>query len=77
VGILFILVPLSMIVLAILIWAAFWAIRNNQYEDMEGPAHRILMDDDDPMIPENAEKLAQKAQDPAETAGDHNPQSSS
>ncbi|MGD9356268.1 MAG: cbb3-type cytochrome oxidase assembly protein, partial [Chromatiales bacterium] len=21
------------------------------YEDLEGPAHRILMDDDDPMIP--------------------------
>lgn len=58
-GILFMLVPLSMIVLAILIWAAFWAIRNNQYEDMEGPAHRILMDDDDPRIPQNAQKVAE------------------
>lgn len=29
----------------------FWAIRNGQFEDMEGPAQRILMDDDDPMIP--------------------------
>ncbi len=24
----------------------FWAVRNGQYEDMEGPAHRILNDDD-------------------------------
>ena len=24
----------------------FWAVRNGQYEDMEGPAHRILDDDD-------------------------------
>lgn len=29
----------------------FWAIKNGQFEDMEGPAQRILMDDDDPMIP--------------------------
>jgi cbb3-type cytochrome oxidase maturation protein len=31
----------------------FWAIRNGQYDDMEGPAQRILMDDDDPRIPFN------------------------
>ncbi|HZV98529.1 MAG TPA: cbb3-type cytochrome oxidase assembly protein CcoS [Methylophilaceae bacterium] len=28
-----------------------WAIKSGQYDDMEGPAQRILMDDDDPMIP--------------------------
>ena len=31
----------------------FWAIKNGQYDDLEGPAQRILMDDDDPMIPFN------------------------
>lgn len=51
--VLFLFVPLSMLVVAGLVWAAFWAIRNNQYEDLEGPAHRILMDDDDPKIPTN------------------------
>ncbi len=29
----------------------FWAIKNGQFDDMEGPAQRILMDDDDPRIP--------------------------
>lgn len=29
----------------------FWAIKSGQFEDMEGPAQRILMDDDDPRIP--------------------------
>ncbi len=24
----------------------FWAVRNGQYDDLEGPAHRILDDDD-------------------------------
>ncbi|OGT88088.1 MAG: cytochrome oxidase maturation protein, cbb3-type [Gammaproteobacteria bacterium RIFOXYA12_FULL_61_12] len=33
------------------IWAFVWSVRSGQFEDMEGPAHRILMDDDDPMIP--------------------------
>jgi len=24
----------------------FWAVKSGQYDDMEGPAHRILDDDD-------------------------------
>lgn len=28
-----------------------WAIKTGQFDDLEGPAQRILMDDDDPMIP--------------------------
>jgi cbb3-type cytochrome oxidase maturation protein len=53
--VLYLFVPLSMLVVAGLVWAAFWAIRNNQFEDLEGPAHRILMDDDDPKIPTQGE----------------------
>ena len=53
--VLYLFVPLSMVVVAGLVWAAFWAIRNNQFEDLEGPAHRILMDDDDPKIPTREE----------------------
>jgi len=29
----------------------FWAIRSSQFDDLEGPSQRILMDDDDPLIP--------------------------
>jgi cbb3-type cytochrome oxidase maturation protein len=44
--IVYLLVPLSL-VLAFLIGAVFWwAIRRGQFDDLEGPAHRILMDDD-------------------------------
>lgn len=32
----------------------FWAIKSGQFEDMEGPAQRILMDDDDPLLPRRA-----------------------
>ena len=30
-----------------------WAVRSGQYDDLEGDANRILMDDDDPLLPEN------------------------
>ncbi len=36
----------------------FWAVRSGQYEDMEGPAHRILDDDDMPAAPEKNEQDA-------------------
>ena len=43
---LYLLVPLS-VVLVFLIGAVFWwAVQSGQFEDLEGPAHRILMDDD-------------------------------
>lgn len=38
----------------------FWAIRSGQFEDMEGPAQRILMDDDDPRIPRRTLKKEDK-----------------
>lgn len=27
----------------------FWAVRSGQYDDMDGAAHRVLMDDDEPV----------------------------
>ncbi|MCL7743423.1 cbb3-type cytochrome oxidase assembly protein CcoS [Guyparkeria hydrothermalis] len=65
--VLYLFVPLSMLVVAGLVWAAFWAIRNNQFEDLEGPAHRILMDDDDPKIPTQGE-ASESDEEPAREA---------
>jgi len=46
--ILYLLIPLS-VVLVFIIGAVFWwALENGQFEDLEGPAHRILTDDDAP-----------------------------
>ncbi|GEK74609.1 MULTISPECIES: cbb3-type cytochrome oxidase assembly protein CcoS [Halomonas] len=47
-SILYLLIPLSLILLGLAVWAFFWAVRHDQFEDLEGPAHRILFDDDDP-----------------------------
>lgn len=45
--IVFLLVPLSL-ALVFMIGAVFWwALRRGQFDDLEGPAHRILMDEDE------------------------------
>ena len=47
--ILYLLIPLS-VVLAFLIGAAFWwSVKSGLFDDLEGPAHRILNDDDSPV----------------------------
>ena len=44
--ILLLLLPLS-VVLVFLIGAAFWwSMESGQFDDLEGPAHRILADED-------------------------------
>lgn len=46
--ILYLLIPLS-VVLVFIIGAVFWwSVRSGQFDDLEGPAYRVLMDDDGP-----------------------------
>jgi cbb3-type cytochrome oxidase maturation protein len=45
--VLFILIPLAGVLLGFVIWLFWWAIRTGQFDDLEGPAHRMLMDDED------------------------------
>ncbi len=46
--ILYLLIPLSLVFVGIIAAFFLWAVKSGQFEDMEGPAHRILMDDDMP-----------------------------
>jgi cbb3-type cytochrome oxidase maturation protein len=54
--ILYLLIPLGLVLLGIAIWGFMWAVKSGQFDDLEGPAHRILMDDDDPKIPSRREE---------------------
>jgi len=45
VSILYLLVPLAIVFLIFAIAFLFWAIRNNQYDDMESQALKVVMDD--------------------------------
>ncbi|SFX23927.1 cbb3-type cytochrome oxidase assembly protein CcoS [Marinospirillum alkaliphilum] len=54
-NILFLLIPLSLLLLALAIWAFFWAVKHDQFEDLDGPAYSILFDEDEKK-PASAEK---------------------
>jgi len=45
-SILYLIIPVSILLVIAIIWFFLWAVRSGQFDDMEGPAHRILMDDD-------------------------------
>ena len=49
--ILFLLIPLSVAIVALIAGVFLWAVKSGQFEDMEGPAHRVVMDDDVPVPP--------------------------
>ena len=44
--IIYLLVPLSVILVGVIIWVFLWAIRSGQFDDLDTPAVRILLDDE-------------------------------
>ena len=43
---LIILIPIAVVLIAFAVKIFLWAIDNDQFDDLEGPAHSILFDDD-------------------------------
>jgi len=46
--ILYLLIPLSVILVFLIGIGFWWSLRSGQFDDLEGPGYRILMDDDRP-----------------------------
>jgi cbb3-type cytochrome oxidase maturation protein len=44
--IIYLLIPISLLFVGVIVWAFLWAVGSGQFDDLEGPAHQILMDDD-------------------------------
>lgn len=47
------LIPAMIILGLIMVGVLVWAVKSGQYDDLEGDANRIIMDDDDPLLPED------------------------
>lgn len=45
---LFLLIPLSLMLVLLIAIVLWWSLKSGQYDDLEGPAERILLDDDSP-----------------------------
>jgi cbb3-type cytochrome oxidase maturation protein len=43
----YLLVPLSVLLVFVIGVIFWWSVRNGQFDDLEGPGYRVLMDDDD------------------------------
>ncbi|MDR2688874.1 MAG: cbb3-type cytochrome oxidase assembly protein CcoS [Azoarcus sp.] len=44
---LYLLIPLSVVLVFIIGILFWWSLRNGQFDDLEGPAYRLLLDDQD------------------------------
>ena len=47
-SILFILIPLSLVLVVAGGWAFFWAVNSRQFDDLDSPAWDVLRDDEVP-----------------------------
>ncbi len=50
----------------------FWAVRSGQYDDMDGAANRVLMDDDEEQDADRAKRDEQQSDDDAERSSHKN-----
>jgi cbb3-type cytochrome oxidase maturation protein len=46
-NIIYLLIPIALVLVSLGVAAFLWAVKSDQFEDLEGPAHRILFDDDE------------------------------
>ena len=69
--ILYLLVPLAVILAGVIVWAFLWSIRSGQFDDLEGPAHRILMDEDNSTDHDPDKPPAQKERSSDAASTDH------
>ena len=52
----YILIPITFLLLSLAIAAYLWAVRNGQFDELDQEAGRILFDEDPPATTENAER---------------------
>jgi cbb3-type cytochrome oxidase maturation protein len=44
-NIIFVLIPLSLVLVALAVWAFFWSVNHSQFDDLDTPALIPLSDD--------------------------------
>lgn len=46
--VIFVLVPVSLVIVIAALWAFVWSVRNDQFDDLDKEAYSILFDEDKP-----------------------------
>lgn len=60
---LYMLIPIAIGLMIVFVIAFNYTVKSGQYDDLEGQAYRILMDDDDPRVPGYKAKPAESEQE--------------
>jgi cbb3-type cytochrome oxidase maturation protein len=60
VSIIYVLIPLAIILVAVALGIFFWAVKSDQFQDLERQGYSILFDDD---LPEEERKKTANPQD--------------
>jgi cbb3-type cytochrome oxidase maturation protein len=47
-NIIFVLIPLGIVLVALALWAFFWAVGDGQFDDLESPGWAVLTDERQP-----------------------------
>jgi cbb3-type cytochrome oxidase maturation protein len=56
-SIIYVLIPIAIIIVALAVVIFFWAVKSNQFEDLDRQGYSILFDDD---LPPEEKKLAEQ-----------------
>ena len=56
-SIIYVLIPIAVIIVAIAVLVFFWAVKSNQFDDLERQGYNILFDDD---LSDEEKALAEK-----------------
>ena len=67
--IIYILIPLSLMLLSLAVWAFFWAVRNDQFDDLDTPAMDILDDDESSADDQHPEAGDRRSEDGGQESG--------
>lgn len=58
--IIFMLIPIAIIFVAIAVYVFFWAVKSDQFEDLEREGSNILFDDDNQQTQKSSDNTPQR-----------------
>ena len=60
---LYVLIPLTVLLLAFAVWAMVWAIRTGQFDDLESHGWSVVLDDDQRPPPDPEEEQLKESEE--------------
>lgn len=54
--VIFVLIPVSLVIIVLALWAFVWSVRNDQFEDLDKEAYGILFEDVEDSVKDVSDK---------------------